>query len=135
MFKRAGALTHYQSNFRKFNVNQNVFFDEISEHARLLNTHIIFELLDCLTPGFQGHEQHTRLIEMENNSIFSHIRTYFGVLDRDNDNLDHAVHVQQKLLVAKYILKYSRFAESLNIFCCYRYNYNCNFFLLLGLHA
>ena len=64
------------------------------------NTHIIFELLACLTPGFQGHEQHKRLIEMENNSIFSHIRTYFRVLDRDNDNLDHAVmHGLNKLCI------------------------------------
>ena len=27
---------YYQNNFRKLNANQNAFFDEISEHARLL---------------------------------------------------------------------------------------------------
>ena len=39
------------------------------------DTQIIFELLACFKPGFQGHEQRRRLIEMENNSNFSHIRT------------------------------------------------------------
>ena len=55
------------------------------------DTQIIFELLACLTPGFQGHEQRRRLIEMENNPNFSHIRTYVRVLHRDDDYLDHAV--------------------------------------------
>ena len=55
------------------------------------DTQIIFELLACLKPGFQGHEQRRRLIEMENNSKFSHIRTYYRVLHRDDDYLDHAV--------------------------------------------
>ena len=55
------------------------------------DTQIIFELLACLKPGFQGHEQRRRLIEMENNSNFSHIRTYVRVLHYDDDYLDHAV--------------------------------------------
>ena len=55
------------------------------------DTQIIFELLACLKPGFQGHEQRRRLIEMENNSNFSHIRTYVRVLHCDDDYLDHAV--------------------------------------------
>ena len=55
------------------------------------DTQIIFELLACFKPGFQGHEQRRRLIEMENNSSFSHIRTYVRVLHRDDDYLDHAV--------------------------------------------
>ena len=38
------------------------------------DTQIIFELLACFKPGFQGHEQRRRLIEMENNSNLSHIR-------------------------------------------------------------
>ena len=50
------------------------------------DTQIIFKLLACLTPGFQGHEQRRRLVEMKNNSNFSHIRTCV----RD-DYLDHAV--------------------------------------------
>ena len=55
------------------------------------DTQIIFELLACLKPDFQVHEQRRRLIEMENNSNFSHIRTYVCVLHRDDDYLDHAV--------------------------------------------
>ena len=90
------ALTHYQNNFRKLNVNQNAFFDEISEHARLLQharllRHANHFRNTYLKPGFQGHEQRGRLIEMENNSNFSHIRTYVRVLHRDDDYLDHAV--------------------------------------------
>ena len=50
------------------------------------DTQIIFKLLACLTPGFQGHEQRRRLVEMKNNSNSSHIRTCV----RD-DYLDHAV--------------------------------------------
>ena len=59
------------------------------------DTQIIFELLACLKPGFQGHEQHRWLKEMENNSSFSqHIRTYARVLHRDDDYFDHAlIHV------------------------------------------
>ena len=64
-----------------------------SEQARLLqlNTQIIFEPLACLRPGFQRHELRRRLVEIENNSKFSHIQTYFRVLDRDDDYLDHVV--------------------------------------------
>ena len=58
------------------------------------DTQIMFELLACLKPGFQGHEQRRRLKEMENNSSFSHIRTYVRVLHRDDDFFDHAlIHV------------------------------------------
>ena len=48
------------------------------------DTQIIFKLLACLTPGFQGHEQRRRLVEMKNNSNSGHIRTCV----RD-DYLDH----------------------------------------------
>ena len=55
------------------------------------DTQIIFELLACLKLGFQGRKQRNRLIEMENNSNFSHIQTYVRVLHGDDDYLDHAV--------------------------------------------
>ena len=57
-----------------------------TQHARLLRHTIHF--FNYLLPDFQGHEQ---LIEMENKSSFSHIRTYVRVLHRDDDYLDHAV--------------------------------------------
>ena len=63
------------------------------------DTQIIFELLACLKPGFQGHEERRRLIEMENNSNFSHIRTYYRVLHRYDDYLDLAV-MQVSLYIA-----------------------------------
>ena len=52
-----GALTHYQNCFRKLNdVNQMRFSMRYLNAQDLYDTHIIFELLACLTPGFQGHE-------------------------------------------------------------------------------
>ena len=50
------ALTHYQNNFRKLNVNQMRFSMTYQNTQDLYDTHIIFELLACLTPGFHGHE-------------------------------------------------------------------------------
>ena len=50
------ALTHYQNNFRKLNVNQMRFSMRYQNTQDLYDTHIIFELLACLTPGFRGYE-------------------------------------------------------------------------------
>ena len=49
-----GALTHHQNIFRKLDVNQLRF--SMRYQNDLYDTHFIFELLACLTPGFQGHE-------------------------------------------------------------------------------
>ena len=43
------ALTHYQNNFRKLNVNQMRFSMSYQNTQDLYDTHIIFELLACLT--------------------------------------------------------------------------------------
>ena len=48
-----------------------VFFDKNTQD--FYDTLIIFQLLACLTPGFQGHEQRRRLIEME---CLAHSRTW-----------------------------------------------------------
>ena len=50
------ALTLYQNNFRKLNVNQMRFSMRYQNTQDLYDTHIIFELLACLTLGFHGHE-------------------------------------------------------------------------------
>ena len=52
---------------------------------RYQNTQHFYDT-QILKPGFQGHEQRRRLVEMKNNSNFSHIR----ICVRD-DYLDHAV--------------------------------------------
>ena len=47
---------HYQNNFRKQDVNQMRFSMRYQNTQRdLYDTHIILELLACLTPSFQGH--------------------------------------------------------------------------------
>ena len=55
-----GALTHYQNNFKKLNVNQVRFSMRYQNTQDLYDTHTIFELLACLTPGFKEQRRRRR---------------------------------------------------------------------------
>ena len=96
VFKRAevqSSSTHpYQHTYgllKQFQeIESKAFFDEISEHARLVQHAQHFELLACFTPG--KDMKNVDNAEMENNSNFGQFGPYFHVLDRD-DNLDNTV--------------------------------------------